>query len=189
MVGTRSGKSVVARVVVVDKNGKTILDEYIMPEETVTSYRTIVSGITRKDLETYGKPLSTVRHMVGLILAGKILVGHGLREELESLDISHPWYLQRDAADYEPFMQEGSETDPTGCTRTVLVPRKLLFLTIERLGRPIHQAPDKPPRPAEDAIAALELYYSQKRQWEKSLKRQLERIVLRYKREQEEIRF
>ena len=60
MCGTLTGKSMCARVVVVDWKGRAVLDEYVKPSEPVTDYRTFVSGITAEHLE--GAPdLATVR--------------------------------------------------------------------------------------------------------------------------------
>ena len=179
MVGTLTGKSAAARVVVVNWKGETIYDEYVLPDEQVTDYRTFVSGVTAQDLEQHGKPLSVVRSKVLNLLRGKILVGHALSNDLKCLDIAHPWYLQRDTAYYGPFMQRRERENG----HSVSLPRKLRILTAERLGRQI-QVPGKAHCPAEDAIAALDLYKYERQQWELFLQQHLEEIS-RYQRLQQ----
>jgi len=174
MVGTLTGKSVAAHVVVVNWNGKTIFDEYILPTEQVTDYRTFVSGVTAEDLKKNGKPLRFIRMKIRKILQGKILVGHALPNDLKCLGITHPWHLQRDTAYYGPFMQQGrvAGKDSSGDS-IIMQPRKLRLLASERLGRQI-QVPGKAHCPAEDAIAALDLYKSQRPNWELSMQQQLQ---------------
>ena len=49
-VGEYGQRSMVARVTLIDWYGHILMDEYIQPTETVTDYRTFVSGITEADL-------------------------------------------------------------------------------------------------------------------------------------------
>jgi RNA exonuclease 4 len=155
MVGTLTGQSACARVVLVDWKGRAVLDAYVKPTEVVTDYRTFVSGITADDLEK-GQSLVAVRVKVQRLLQGKILVGHGLKNDLECLGISHPWYLIRDTAYYEPFMKIHYGT---------LAPRRLKDLALEKLQMDI-QDDTKPHSPSEDATAALDLYKCHRPRWE-----------------------
>jgi len=174
MVGTLTGKSVAAHVVVVNWNGKTIFDEYIRPTEQVTDYRTFVSGVTAEDLKKKGKPLRFIRMKIHKVLQGKILVGHALPNDLKCLGITHPWHLQRDTAYYGPFMQQGHVAGRDNSGNSIIMqPRKLRLLASERLGRQI-QVPGKAHCPAEDAIAALDLYKSQRHNWELCMQRHLQ---------------
>lgn len=172
MVGTVEGESVAARVVLVDWNGNTILDEYVLPNQQVTDYRTFVSGVTAQDLNKYGKPLSFVVSKVLSILRGKILVGHALSNDLECLNITHPWNLRRDTAYYEPFMQRRQKENGS----FIMLPRKLRSLTTEQLGRNI-QVSGMPHCPTEDATAAMDLYRSQRQNWELGFQRHLQEFV------------
>lgn len=155
MVGTINGDSVCARVVLTDWKGRVVLDAYVKPNELVTDYRTFVSGITEEDLAG-AEPLESVRAEVLFMIEGKILVGHGLQNDLKCLEIDHPWTLIRDTAVYEPFMKDHHGT---------IAPRKLKELAKERLNREI-QVPGKAHSPVEDAVAALDLYKSHRPRWE-----------------------
>ena len=147
MVGTLTGKSVAARVVILNWKGKTIYDEYIAPTEQVTNYCTFVSGVTAENLKKYGKALWFIRMKIIAVLRGKVLVGHALH-----LGITHLRHLQRDTAHYEPFMQIRQREK----IHSVIIPRKLRLLTPEQIGRQI-QVTGKAHCPAEDAIANLDL--------------------------------
>jgi RNA exonuclease 4 len=159
--------SVCARIVLLDWKGRVALDTYVQPEQTVTDYRTHVSGITADHL-VHAPSIATVRSIVLDFLQDKILVGHGLENDLSALQISHPLWLIRDTAYYQPFMQtrfvhyDGS---------TALAPRKLRELCTEKLHRDI-QVPGVPHCPAEDARAALDLYKSHRPRWEACMVKQ-----------------
>lgn len=171
MVGTKSGKSMCARVVCTNWKAKIIYDSYVEPTEEVADYRTFVSGITAADLE--GAPsLEVVRAEVEELLVGKILVGHGLENDLKSLEIEHPWWQVRDTAYYPPFQKQ--RTDPnTG--ESYNVPSKLKDLCWSKLQREI-QTLGQAHSPAEDAIAALDLYKSHRPRWEACITSQIQQM-------------
>jgi len=158
-VGKAGKKSSVARVTVVDWNGRIVYDEFVRQEEEVTDYRTFVSGITQLDVEDATLTLDECRQHVETMIAGKILVGHALKNDLRALDLSHPWMATRDTAKYEPFMQ-------TRFDDNVLWPRKLKDLAFEKLEREI-QREGEAHSAYEDAAAAMDLYKTVRRKWEK----------------------
>jgi len=160
-VGPHGQDSALARVTLINWNGDIIMDELVKPQWTVTDYRTFVSGITKEMLDSATMDFATARFLVMKHLAGKILVGHGLKNDLGVLGINHPWYMIRDTAKYEPFMKVRYQD---GC----LWPRGLKELTREKLGRAI-QVYGRPHCPKEDAKAALDLYKLVWRQWESSI--------------------
>lgn len=156
MVGSITGDSICARVVLVDWKGRALLDSYVAPVQPVADYRTYVSGITAEHL--VGAPaFETVREQALQLLQDKILVGHALVNDLQCLQISHPQHLIRDTALYTPFQRTNYEGQ--------LVPRKLKELAAEKLGQTI-QDPTKPHDPHEDAMAALNLYKQHRPRWE-----------------------
>lgn len=172
MVGTVLGESVAARVVLIDWKGKTVLDMYMKPDDSVADYRTYVSGITEENLAdapTFAETVQTVQEM----LHDKILVGHGVDNDLRALRMTHPWLMTRDTAYYQPFMRllETSTThnaamSQNGATAaTVWGPRKLKELAKEKLQRDI-QVAGVSHCPVEDAAAALDLYKSHRPRWE-----------------------
>ena len=64
--------------------GNVILDEYILPDEPITDYRTRWSGIRPRDL--VGAPsFREVRQRVADAVRGRILIGHALDNDLRAL--------------------------------------------------------------------------------------------------------
>ena len=118
MVGTgRNGKySILARVSIVNHSGKILYNKYVKPRRKVTDYRTHISGIRQKDIEN-GENFTTVQKEVSEMLTGKILIGHGIRHDLNVLFLDHQKGLRfydhpkeniRDTAmyNYKPFPLE-----------------------------------------------------------------------------------
>jgi RNA exonuclease 4 len=158
MVGVGPGgqRSVLARVSVVDLNGKCLLDTFVRVQEKVTDYRTFVSGVRAKDLINamdFGK----CRKYVQKLIANKVLVGHALENDLQVLRITHPWYSIRDTSNYHSFMQ----IDYSGMWR----PRRLRDLARQHLGILIQQAGVEHDS-MEDACAAMALYKTVQNEWD-----------------------
>lgn len=168
-VGADGMTSAVGRVSIVNWENQVVLDTYVRVPSPVTDYRTHVSGITPEHLQPRpGHTLLTfseVREKVQSILRGKILIGHGLENDLKALGLYHPWTDIRDTATYSFFMREFR--DPVTQTLS-LAPKKLRDLAWEKLGRQI-QMPGAPHSPMEDAVAALDLYKEARGQWEDHL--------------------
>lgn len=171
MVGVGPGglASVVARVTLVNWENEVVLDTFVKVPVPVTDYRTPVSGITAQDIESENAmTYEEVRSAVKRIICGKILIGHGLENDLTALGLTHPWCDVRDTACYASYMQE--IIDPqTG--KLVVRPRKLRDLAWEVLGRLI-QLDGNAHCPIVDAIASLDLYKAARLQWEKHLSQQ-----------------
>jgi len=161
MVGVGEGgiKSSVARVTLVDWDGRIVWDEFVRQEQEVTDYRTFVSGITPLDLEDAVVTIDDCRRKVQAMIVNKVLVGHALKNDLRALNISHPWHATRDTAKYDPFMK-------TRFDDNILWPRKLKELALENLNRKI-QREGEPHSAYEDAAAAMDLYRMVRRKWEK----------------------
>lgn len=170
MVGTLTDGSVAARVALVNWYNVVILDEYILPNEQVTDYRTFVSGITADILKKRGKPMEEVRANVLSLIREKVLVGHALTNDLKAMRIKHPKRLQRDTALYIPFMKKREKEDGS----TLMLSRRLRDLATEQLNRSI-QVEGKSHSPVEDAIAALDLYKFQRPEWERSVLAKIEK--------------
>ena len=186
-VGPDGLTSAVGRVSVVNWENQTVLDTYVKVPVPVTDYRTHVSGITAEHLQESNNDKShslmsfdEVRTLVETILRGKILIGHGLENDLKVLGLSHPWSDIRDTATYSYFMREATPSTMTHYQQQHhfpsavpninggLAPKKLRDLAWEQLGRQI-QCPGVPHSPMEDAIAALDLYKKVRGQWEDHL--------------------
>ena len=160
-VGENGRYSALARVTIIDWYGNILMDDLVKQEQEVTDYRTFVSGITPDMLAEAQMDLPTCRQKVLDLLEGKVLIGHGLKNDLRVLNITHPWYMTRDTAKYEPFMKVRFEDG-------ILWPRALKDLCHEKLHREM-QVYGKPHCPVEDALAALDLYRSVRCKWEKAM--------------------
>ena len=91
--------SALARISLVNFHGIQLYDSYVLPKETVTDYRTHVSGITRELLRS-ARTLEIVQSEVAPLLNGRILVGHALRNDLDALLLGHPRRDIRDTSKY-----------------------------------------------------------------------------------------
>jgi RNA exonuclease 4 len=158
MVGVgRQKSSVLARVSLVDYRGIAIFDTFVRVEEKVTDYRTAVSGVRPQDLESpNAMDYGTCRWVVQGLLAGKILVGHALENDLKVLNLNHPWDQVRDTSVHPPFMKSNPHT---GAYQA----RRLCHLTQSFLGKKIQQYEHDS---LEDARAAMDLYMLVKPDWD-----------------------
>jgi RNA exonuclease 4 len=159
-VGSMGATSVLARVSIVNYHGKVILDEYVLPQEQVIDYRTAVSGITPKLLRERGKPFKEIQQKVSDILKNKIIVGHGLKNDLDVLMLDHPRKLLRDTARYKPLRNPKTK-----------LPRSLKNLAKDFLKKEIQSGEHSS---TEDARIALEIYQLHKHEWEQTMYRQKE---------------
>jgi len=167
-VGFNGSRSSLARVCMIDWDGKTLLDLYVKQRQDVTDFRTFVSGITEDHLTSDNAvTLDECRRQVETLVEGKILVGHALKNDLSALKISHAWHRLRDTGKYEPFMKIRFDDG-------ILWPRKLKELAKEKLGEEI-QHPGKPHCPFEDAKAAMSLYKKVRNKWEKAMEYKIKR--------------
>ncbi|CBY20936.1 unnamed protein product [Oikopleura dioica] len=156
MVGIGFGgkKSVLARASVVSGDGEVLIDEFCGAPEKVTDYRTLVSGVRPKDLKD-AQPFEALRKKVKEFLDGKILVGHGLSNDLKCLKINHPATDIRDTANYFKNAKGSKQS--------------LQVLAADRLGIKIQTGEHSP---VVDARAALRIYLQSRREWEDKLKKE-----------------
>lgn len=89
MVGTGpppADTHVLARVSIVNYHGQQIYDSYVQPSMPVSDYRTHVSGIRAENLVAgVARPFREVRETALGLFAGRILVGHALKGDLDVL--------------------------------------------------------------------------------------------------------
>ncbi|KAG5184148.1 ribonuclease H-like domain-containing protein [Tribonema minus] len=162
MVGTGvSGRhSALAQCCITDWHGNTLYCSYVRPPERVTDFRTFVSGIRATHLKgADAVTLLECQKAVAAITKGRIIVGHALHNDLKALMLSHPKNMIRDTATYRPYKR------PNRAGK--LAPRSLKHLALEFLGREIQGGEHSP---AEDAIAAMDLFKLKWAEWETSLK-------------------
>lgn len=80
---TPNYRSALARVSIVDHDGHVVLDTFVKPGETVKDYRTAVSGVRPRDLNSpNAMSLSDVRVLVIKILRDRVVVGHAVHNDL-----------------------------------------------------------------------------------------------------------
>lgn len=162
MVGVQldGQKNMLARVSVVNSKGETLYDKFVKPTETVTDYRTPVSGIRSEDIEN-GEIFTKVKKEVTIILKNKLLIGHAIEHDLKVLKISHPKHMIRDTSTYWKFKQLTEGRTP-GLKR----------LTLHFLGASIQEGEHSS---VQDAKAALQLYMLARKDWELILKKRRSR--------------
>ncbi|GAB7343185.1 hypothetical protein MBLNU457_1254t1 [Dothideomycetes sp. NU457] len=164
MVGTGPPPSltnILARVSLVNYHGEQIYDTYVLPRpgETVTDYRTHVSGIRPHHLQpTTARPFTQVQSVVADLLKDNVLVGHALRNDLDALILSHPGRDIRDTARYAKYRKMSAGRGPPGL-------RKLSKLV---LGLEIQSGEHSS---VEDARAAMELFKHERAGFEEEVRR------------------
>lgn len=87
--GFKGKNSELARVSIVNYYGYPVLDLYVKPLNFVTDWRTKWSGIT-PDMMKEAVPFSEAQSKVAALLKGKVLIGHGLKNDTKVMMISHP---------------------------------------------------------------------------------------------------
>jgi len=165
-VGLEGSRSALARVCIVNWYHRVILDRFVKVEEPVTDYRTIISGICSEDIYSCeALSLDEVRIKVQSIIKNKILVGHGLKSDLQAIGLTHPWYNQRDTTKFKPYMKIVKHARGEKIYRA----RKLRDIARDKLGILI-QSEGQAHCPIIDANTALNLYKLSLQNWEKLVK-------------------
>ncbi|CAO3666840.1 unnamed protein product [Rhizopus stolonifer] len=157
MVGVGPGgtDSALARVSIVNFTGAVLLDAYVKTMERVTDYRTHVSGIERKHLESdEAITFKEAQEKVATIIKNRILVGHAVYNDMKVLMLDHPTLLIRDTSRYKPFRKLAKGKTPG-----------LKMLVKEVLGISIQSGSHSS---VEDAQFTIQLYKNVKSEWEKS---------------------
>ena len=148
-----------ARVSIVNHKGKVVLDTYVSASEPVTDYRTKFSGVRPENLEEAKYDFNSVQRKVFDILNGKIIVGHGLDHDMETLGLFFPKDSIRDTAHYRTFAK-GRNTP------------SLKSLATKYLGLNIQSGEHSS---VEDAQTALKLYLKHREAWERKVKKRKKR--------------
>ncbi|EOA18000.1 hypothetical protein CARUB_v10006435mg [Capsella rubella] len=158
MVGGGSDGSldICARVCITDESDNVVFHTYVKPTMPVTSYRYEMTGIRPENLRDAmplkhaqrkiqeflcnGEPMWKIRPRNG---KARILVGHGLDNYLDSLQLEYSSSMIRDTAEYPPLMKSSKLSN------------SLKYLTQAYLGYDIHVGIQDP---YEDCVAAMRLY-------------------------------
>lgn len=160
-VGPSGTRSALARLSLVDHEGRVLIDSFVRPNERITDYRTHITGISAVTLQG-PKVLKeeVARKRAAELMDGKVVVGHAVQHDFQALLLSHPQALTRDTALFRQLRIPGSEK------KTPSLARLSEFW--------LHQAirPDGKHDSVEDARIALRLYRLKSRMWEKSLRKE-----------------
>ena len=145
-------ESALARVSAVNFNGDQIYDSFVRPKETVTDWRTPISGIMSKHM-VKARSLEQVQVDISKILDGNVLVGHAVRNDLDALLLGHPRRDIRDTARFPPYRKLAGGGSP-----------RLKILAAEFLGLEIQSGEHSS---VEDARACMMLFRRDKDGFEK----------------------
>ncbi|KAK2806179.1 hypothetical protein FQN50_005902 [Emmonsiellopsis sp. PD_5] len=144
--------SALARVSVVNFNGDQVYDSFVRHKETVTDWRTHVSGVSPKHMED-ARDFEEVQRDVAQILDGCILIGHAIRNDLDALLLGHPKRDIRDTSKHPPYRKIAGGSSP-----------RLKILASELLGLEIQGAAHSS---VEDARATMMLFRRDKAAFER----------------------
>jgi RNA exonuclease 4 len=161
--------SALARVSMVNYHGHQVYDSYVqVPRKVqVTDFRTAVSGIEPRHIRSdYARTFEEVREDLKILLAGRILVGHAVKNDLDALILKHDRRLIRDTSKFSKFRQLANIPGRTPGLK--LLAEKLLGVEIQ-VGA--HSS-------VEDARATMALYRLDKEAFEKEIRQKYGHIRL-----------
>jgi RNA exonuclease 4 len=161
--------SALARVSLVNFHGHQVYDSYVqIPRKIeVTDYRTAVSGIEPKHLRTdVARPFDEVRDDLKTLLAGRILVGHAVKNDLDVLILKHDKRFIRDTSKFSKFRAIASVPGRTP---------GLKWLADKLLGVEIQTGAHSS---VEDARATMALYRLEKEAFEKEIRQKYGNVRL-----------
>ncbi|KAF2129313.1 RNA exonuclease 4 [Dothidotthia symphoricarpi CBS 119687] len=161
--------SALARVSLVNYHGHQVYDSYVqIPKKIeVTDYRTAVSGIEPKHLRPdVARPFEEVRSDLKILLGGRILVGHAVKNDLDVLIQKHDKRLIRDTSKFSKFRALANIPGRTPGLK--LLAEKLLGVEIQ-VGA--HSS-------VEDARATMALFRLEKGDFEKEVRQKYGHVRL-----------
>lgn len=113
MVGLGPGgsESCLARISVVNYHGHVLLDTFVQPRETVTDWRTWISGIRASDVVN-APQFEAVQKQVSALCEDRIVVGHAIENDMKALLLSHPGPMTRDTQTCKPLREKARTKRP-----------------------------------------------------------------------------
>lgn len=141
-------ESCAARCTIVDHNLDVLYDKFFRPYERIVDYRTKYSGIRKENLEN-AISFKVARQEILKELKDRIVVGHSLMNDFQSLRLYWPESNRRDLAACQLLSKEV---------------RSLKKLSEQYLSKEIQKGEHCS---LEDAIASMELYKLVQEEWER----------------------
>ncbi|KAI9293478.1 hypothetical protein K502DRAFT_325308 [Neoconidiobolus thromboides FSU 785] len=132
-----------AKVTIVDSNGRLVYNAFVKSSKQVVNYNRKVYGFTSEDFNK-GKPFLKVQEEVKDIIEGRVLIGANLNKSLSLLNITHPKINSCDIVKFRPLLK-------VNCGRPLTlkkISKHLLGLWIQ----------DKPIDIVEDSYACMAIY-------------------------------
>ncbi|KAJ4366046.1 3'-5' exonuclease [Ascochyta clinopodiicola] len=161
--------SALARVSLVNYHGHQVYDSYVQmpPKVEVTDYRTAVSGIEPKHLrKDVARTFEEVRSDLKILLGGRILVGHAVKNDLDVLILKHDKRLIRDTSKFSKFRQLATKAGWTPGLK--MLAQKLLGVEIQTGA---HSS-------VEDARATMALFRLEKDEFEREIRQKYGNVRL-----------
>jgi RNA exonuclease 1 len=94
MVLTTDDRYSLARISILDWNGKLIMDKLVMPDLPIKNYFTQFSGITEEKLKGVKTGLTDIqKELTELFGPSSILIGHSLESDFNALKLTHPFVI------------------------------------------------------------------------------------------------
>ena len=89
-IGPKGGKSILARISIVNYYGDVIYDKFVLPLNDpkcgkITDFRKEITGINKYDLIKYGIPFQQCQSEIIQLLKGRKLIGHALNNDFSVL--------------------------------------------------------------------------------------------------------
>jgi RNA exonuclease 4 len=114
MVEGESVEHMLARVSLVDFDGRVVYDAYVRPREPVKDYRTSITGITEDILRRKGEKFDKVYQRVVSLLRDKVIVGHAVHHDFEALGLPLPGRdMLRDTCIFPPLRPPNRKQTPS----------------------------------------------------------------------------
>lgn len=161
--------SALARVSLINFHGHQVYDSYVqVPRKIeVTDYRTAISGIEPRHLRSdVARPFDEVRIDLKILLGGRILVGHAVKNDLDVLILKHDKRFIRDTSKFSKFRAQAMTPGRTP---------GLKWLADKLLGVEIQTGAHSS---VEDARATMALYRLDKDDFEQEIRQKYGHIRL-----------
>lgn len=166
-------ESALARCSIVDGNGETLMDTYVIPPSgiaSITDYRTSFSGIRPRHMKG-ATPFHDAVRVAQSLMKDKVVVGHDIKNDFAALSFQVPPSKVRDTLSCSHLFRlaeaKHAELQSSGARNLPKLGRRLKSLTYYVLGRTIQRKGGHDS--VEDAKATMDLYLAVREEWEQDM--------------------